>query len=115
MAGGHTGDQGQHHVQHGGQHQRFPGHGYVGDSQQEGGNGGKGHYHDQVVDRHLHQRVVGIAFDQLAPNEHHGGTGCHAQQDHAGDVLAGRLRIDPGRKDVLEEKHAQCGHRKGFD
>ena len=112
---GHARRQRQHDVKHGGEHQRLPGHGHVGHAQQKGGDGREGHHHDEVVDGHLHQRVVGVALHQLAPDEHHGRARCHAQQDHAGDVFAGRPRIDPGREQVLKEQYAQRRHGERLD
>ena len=111
----HARAQGQHHIQDCGQDQGFPGHGDVRHAQQKCRNGRKRHHHDQVVHRHLHQGVIGVPFDQLAPNKDHGRARGHAQQNHAGNVFVGRLRIDPGRKQVFEKKHAQSGHGERLD
>ncbi len=111
----HARQQRQHHVEHGRQQQRLPRHGDVGHAEQQRGDGREGEDHHQIVHRHLHQCVVGVALHQLAPDEDHRRAGGHAEQDHAGDVLGGRRRIDPGRVQVLEEEHAQRGHREGLD
>ena len=47
------------------------------------------HQHDEIVHRHLHQRIGRVAFGQMAPHEDHRGTGCSGQNDAAGDVLVG--------------------------
>jgi len=63
----------------------------------------------------LDQRVVGVSFDELAPHEDHGRARCHAQQDHAGDVLACQLGIHPGGEYMPKKQYAQCCHAEGLD
>ena len=89
-----AGGQGNDNVQHHGEDNRVPGHLNVGNAQQEHHNGREGEEHDDVVQRHLHQSIGGIAFGEIAPDKHHGGAGCSAQQDGAGQVFAGQVRCN---------------------
>ena len=114
-ARGHAGQQRQHYVEHGGQQQGGPRHREFGHPQQEGGDGREGHHHDEVVDRDLHERVVRVPPNQLAPDEYHGGAGGHTQQDHPGDVLLRIRRRHPSRKHELEEEHPEPRHGEGLD
>ena len=66
-----------------------PGHGEVGDAQQQAGDRCEREDQDEVIDRDLGEGVVGVAVGELAPHEHHRGAWGDPEQDHAGDVLVG--------------------------
>src|SRR3546814_1290032 len=50
--------------------------------------------HDDVVQRHLAQREMGLAIGKIAPDEDHRRAGCRREQDQAGDVAVDLLRSE---------------------
>ena len=57
--------------------------------------GAKANHHDQVVHRHLDQRVTGVALTSWLHEDHRGAGATPSRI--IGDVLAGRLRSTTGR------------------
>ena len=72
------------------------------------------HQHDEVIHRHLHQRIGGVPISEMAPDEHHRRTGRGGQNDAACDVLVGFGGRDEDGKDEAEESPCQQRHREGF-
>jgi hypothetical protein len=104
-----------HHVKHHRQEQCLPWHRDVRDAQKERHDRREGEDHYDVVQRHLHERVVRIAPGQLRPDEDHRSAGRRAQKDQPCDVLTRVGRVDQVGKEVFEEQHAQRGHREWLD
>ena len=115
MAHNGAGNQRQQHIQQHRQQQGFPRHDNIADAEQHRRNRREREDHDDVVDRYLHQCVVRITLGQLRPDKYHRRARRHAQQDHAGNVFAGALRIDQIGKQHTEEHIAQQCHGERLD
>ena len=88
-------DHRQHDVQNNRQDECFPRYMDRRNAQQQGHDGGKGEYHDQVIQRHLRQRKSRMAAAEVAPDKNHGGTRGRREQDQSGDVTIQLLRRQP--------------------
>jgi hypothetical protein len=115
VAGNRTGSERQHDINHHRQQQCLPGHVDIADPKQKCGNRREGEHHDDIVDRHLHQGVIGISPGQGAPYKNHCRTGRNAQQDHARDILTGALGVYPVHEEHPEEQVSQRSHGEGLD
>ena len=82
------GNERQGHVHADGQQQRLPRHGQPPDAEQEVAQHAVQNQHGQRVDGDHDQRQPVVAFGQIPPHQHHGGTRRDAQQDAAGQITA---------------------------
>src|SRR5690606_8655372 len=59
---------------------------------------------NQIVDRYLHKRIIGIPIGKIRPYKDHCGTGCCPENYRAGNIFSCQGRIDKGCK-YLSEKY----------
>jgi len=74
-----------------------------------------GDQHDEVIHRHLHERVNRVAVGEIAPDEDHRRAGCGGEDDKAGGVCFRQFRGNPPGKNVLHEQPAQKRHAERLD
>jgi len=88
---------------------------HVGHTAEKHHDGREGDKHDEIVHRHLHERIDRVAIGQIRPHKDHRGAGRGGEDDEPGGVIFGHLRIDPRGENMLHEQPGQQGHAEWLD
>ena len=102
-------------VEHDRQNQRVPGHRDRGQAEQQRHDRREGNDHDRVVERHLRQREMRLAIDEVRPDEHHGRAGSRRQQDQPGDIAVDLIGGQIGPEQMRDEQPAEQRHGERLD
>ena len=95
--------------------QRVPRHRNRGEAEQQADDRREGHHHDRVVERHLGEREMRLAIDEVRPYEHHGGARRRREQDEAGDIAVHLIRRQKRAEKMRDEDPGQQRHRERLD
>ena len=95
--------------------EHFRRHDHVGDAAQKHHDGCEGDEHDEVIHRHLYERINRITIGEVAPHENHCRAGRGGEDDEPGGIILGRLRLDPRTENMLHEQPRQEGHAERLD